>query len=390
MDHGKRSHAILAPSKASRWINCPPSARLEDREPDKQTFFTAEGTLAHEISDLKLQRKLGIISSQKLGGQMKTLKKREFEDVKLYHPEMEDYTDDYVTYCMSLVSEMDGEAFVERKIDISMYAPDCFGSVDFSVINDEVLHIVDFKYGKGKEVSAIDNDQMKLYAAGTLMAHYDDYPLIETIRMTIYQPRINNISESEITVDELLNWASGISAVAKQAFDGTGEYKIGEHCGFCKLKHKCRAYAEMSQEMADKLFNDPMLTDEEVLEMYEIAPLVKKWADSVMAYVKAKANDGHQWPGYKMVAGRSSRAWTNREEVIDLAQCDGLSDDKIFKMDLLSPAQMEKSIGKKLYEVMFSDLVEFKTGAPTLVKDSDKRRAINEDVRDMFDDDFEI
>ena len=270
----------------------------------------------------------------------------------------------------------DAIILVEQRLNYSCYVPEGFGTGDLIIIADETLDIVDLKYGRGVAVSAEDNPQMKLYAVGALTLFNPLYD-IRKVRMTICQPRLENISSYEIPADELLGWAeTELKPKATLAFKGAGEFLPGDHCRFCRARHACRARADSFLELTKYEFKLPaLLEDNEIIEIIALADKLASWATDVYAYATDKAiNENKIWPGYKLVAGRSNRKYKNEGDVINTVTAAGYTD--IYKQSLIGLSDMEKLLGKKVFAELLDGLIEKPQGKAALVPESDKRQAI--------------
>lgn len=361
-------HAILSASGAHRWMNCTPSARLELEFNDKSGAAAAEGTAAHELSEHKLR---------------KALKMRSKKPVSPFDSdEMDSYTDGYVEFILEIIEQAkqscnDPLVLIEQRLDFTKYVPDGFGTGDSLIIADGTLHIIDFKYGQGVLVNAEDNPQMKLYALGALEL-FDGIYDINTVAMTIYQPRRENVSTITVFKESLYQWAEEIlKPIAELAFAGDGQYCPGEWCQFCRAAVKCRARAESKMKLAAFEFAlPPLLSDEEIAEILSSIGDLTNWANEIMAYaIDTAVNHGKHWPGYKVVEGRSNRKYTDDEAVAETAKEAGYRD--IYKQSLITITEMEKLMGKPKFNEILGGLVIKPTGKPTLVPVSDKRPEIN-------------
>lgn len=361
------NHAILSASASHRWLNCNPSARLELEFEDRETSAASEGTAAHALCEHKLKRKLKLRSERPVS---------EYDN-----DEMEQYTDDYVDFVMGQVvrerrRDAETQVLIEQRLDFSCYVPDGFGTGDCVIVSKGRLHIIDFKYGQGVLVEAEENPQMKLYALGALREFGEKYQ-IKKVKMTIFQPRRENVSTWEITVARLKRWAEkDLRPKAEKAFKGEGEYCPGEWCLFCKAAIKCRARAEEKLRLAQSEFKlPPLLTDAEIEDVLAKLPDIKKWAEEIQEYALQAALAGKQWHGFKLVEGRSVRKYADEDAVIKAAQSAGYTD--IFKKTLLTITEMERLMGKQEFAKILGGLVVKPAGKPTLVADTDKREAIS-------------
>lgn len=373
------SHAILSPSAASRWLSCTPSARLELEFPDKAGDFAEEGTLAHEFGEVILLRSIGKLTKAQYTKEIKRLSGHKF-----YSTELQNYAEDYSSfvwgkYLLACKTTKDAILRVEEKLDLTEYAPESFGTGDAVIIADGTMEIIDLKYGKGVPVSAIKNKQMMMYALGALTMFGFQYD-IRNVRMTIYQPRLDNISEFEMAVDDLLLWGENeLKPKAQMAFAGEGDYIAGTHCRFCKAKAQCKAHADMNMELAKYDFKDAaLLTADELADILSRGEQFKTWLTAVEDYALQAALEGKKFPGYKLVEGRSIRKYADENEVARTLLENGFTESAIYEpAKLKTITNMEKAITKKAFAALLSELVIKPQGKPTLVPESDKRQEYN-------------
>ena len=359
-------HALLSASSSHRWLHCNPSARLEREFADRETTAAAEGTAAHALAEHKLKRRLKLRSERPVSP---------FDT-----EEMEICTDDYADFVMEQVTkerrrDPDTQVFIEQRLDFSCYVPEGFGTGDCLIVSKGRLHIIDLKYGMGLLVDSEENPQMKLYALAALTQYEEQYQ-IKKVKLTIFQPRRENVSTWETSVAKLKKWATkDLVPKAQRAFKGEGEYCPGEWCIFCKAAVKCRARAEDKLRLAQSEFKmPPLLTDAEIEDVLAKLPDIKKWADEIQEYALAKALAGKEWAGFKLVEGRSVRKFTDERAVVKAANAAGYHD--IYKQTLISLTEMEKLMGKAEFSKVLGALVTKPQGKPTLVPDTDKRQAI--------------
>lgn len=372
------THALLSASGADRWLSCPPSARLEESMDEESSDFAKEGTFAHTISELKLSNHLGHITKVQYNKNLKELRKNQF-----YSKELEDYVDSYVNFAIEKINEAkaitkDAQVLLEMKLDYSQWVKEGFGTGDLVLVTDDVLEIVDLKFGKGIKVDAQDNSQMKLYALGAISQFGILYD-IKTVKMTIFQPRLDHVSTEELNADDLVHWADNIvKPIADLAFEGKGEFKSGNHCRFCRIRATCRKRSELADKLACLDFKPPAtLTDDEIVEVLSNIDELIKWAKDVEAYAfKEAANNGKEWPGFKLVEGRSSRRYSSEEKVAEALLEAGYEEERIYSKSLLNLTKLEKELGKKEFEEILGSLIEKPPGKLKLVPEDDKRPAI--------------
>lgn len=373
MGHAERDHAILSPSSAKRWINCTPSALLAEEAGSKSSVYAEEGTLAHEIAEYALTKYLEGEYDPIIDDAV-PLKDEHLEN-PLFGVDMADYIREYCEFVIGEGYEMqkqDGvcRTFLERRVDITYFAPDSFGSVDVTLVSDKTIHIIDLKYGAGVKVYADMNEQMLMYALGTLKSL--DADKIEKIRMTIAQVRLDHYDTFEMTKQDLLAWADKVlKPAAKMAIQGIGKQVIGSWCGFCPVKAQCRAQRDAILADFDEKPEPLLLSDEEIVDLIGKIDTYKSWIESVNKYVYDRAIQGHKWKGYKLVAGRTSRVIKD-EAKIRQALLNEFLEDEVLNIKLKGIGDLEKLLGKKVFSARFGDAIESRPGAPKLVPESAK------------------
>lgn len=371
-------HAVLSPSSASRWLACTPSARLETKFPDTTSDAAREGTVAHALCELLLAEHLEIINPSAAKKERTKIEASEF-----YGSDMEEHCDNYKTYVLEKLSEAktrssDAVIFIESKVNLTDYVPEGFGTRDCAIIADGIMEIIDLKYGKGVSVSAVDNKQMMLYALGSL-EEFDFLYAIDTVRMSIFQPRINNYSTFEMSAKDLRAWGDDeLKERAKLAFDGEGDFVPGSHCGFCRAKAQCRALADHNLEIAKYDFKEPaLLTNDEVGDILQRADALINWANAVTGFAYNEAMAGRTVPGWKLVEGRSIRKIVDEDKAVKLIVGDGWPEDELYNKKLKGIGELEKLVGKTQLPKLLGNVLQKPPGKPTLVVESDKRPALN-------------
>lgn len=396
-------HAVLSASSSKQWLHCPPSIRLQENFPNESSVYAAEGTFAHEVCEYKVRKYLK--------ERVKRPQSEEFDT-----EEIEQITDVYAEFVITIIEQMrqnvcEPLAFVEERVNYSHIAPSGFGTADMLIIGKDengkgLLHVVDFKTGKGVFVDADHNSQMMLYALGGLAAYGFIYE-IETVRMSIVQPRLDNISTFECTRQELEEWGESIKPIAKLAYEGKGEQKPGDWCRFCRAKPVCKACANEALALCREDFLDldagafdetteesdmtaPYEADTQtavfkqpglipISELAEILPTLNRissWIEAVFAFVSSEAiNHGVPIPGYKVVVGRSKRVFTDTKAVVDTAVQNGYTD--LYKQTLITLTEFEKMMGKKKFNELLGKFVAKPPGKLALVPDSDPREAVD-------------
>lgn len=369
-------HALLSASSAHRWLMCPPSVRLTERIPDTGSPYAAEGTCAHLLAETKVRRMLGQVVDDPT------------EDMIYYDQTMEEASDGYAAFISEIVADIrktcsDPLVMVEQQLDFTKWVPDGFGTADCVIVGEGILHVVDLKYGK-LEVSAIGNPQMRLYALGALELYGDLYG-VDEVQMHIFQPRLDAISSDAIAVNDLLDWAENtLRPIAQLAYEGKGEQAAGEWCRFCKIRATCRKRADEALKMTRYDFQlPPTLRDDEIAGILDQLDELTSWAETLREYALQAALRGKEFPGWKVVAGRANRKFTDENAVAAAVMAAG---GDPYEKKLLGISAMERMLGKKKFSELLDGLVERPEGKPTLVHDTDKRPEIRMTAKQDFAD----
>lgn len=367
-------HALLSASSSPRWLLCPPSAKLCAAHPSRGSPFAQQGTDAHSLAAYKVEKALG-------------RKVRDpTPDLDYYDAEMADCTDAYTAFVMEQLAEArktcpDPIVLVEQKLDFSRWVPDGFGTGDCCIVSDDTIHVIDLKYGTGILVDAQWNPQIMCYGLGLLEA-YDGIYDVKQIRMSIFQPRRDNVSTFALTKAQLLDWAEHtLAPVAQLAYNGEGEFCAGSHCQFCTVKATCRKRAEYNLEMARYDFQMPdTLTGNEIAAILPLIDQLVAWGNDVKEYALEQALAGRHYPGYKVVAGRSVSRYANDAAVAKAVLEAG---EDPWEKKLLGITAMRNMLGRKRFDELLGGMIIKPLGKPTLVPESDKRPAM-----DLATDDF--
>lgn len=396
-------HALLSASSSKQWLHCPPSVRLQENFPNESSVYAEEGTFAHDVCEYKVRKYL-----------KERVKRPQSEEYDT--EEIEQITDVYAEFVITIIEEMKENgceplAFVEERVDYSHIAPSGFGTADMLIIGKDeqgrgILHVCDFKTGAGVFVDADHNSQMMLYAIGALASYGFLYD-IEIVRMSIIQPRLDNISTFECSRQELEDWGESIKPIAKLAYEGKGEQHPGDWCRFCRAKPVCKACADEALALCREDFLDldagafddtaeesdmtaPYEADTQtavfkqpglipISELAEILPTLNRissWIEAVFAFVSSEAiNHGVPIPGYKVVEGRSKRVFTDTKAVVDVAVQNGYTD--LYKQSLITLTEFEKMMGKKKFNELLGAYVAKPPGKLALVPKSDPREPVD-------------
>lgn len=364
-----KAHSIFPPSSASRHLHCTPSLVMESVLPSETSEAAEEGTAAHALAEYKARQAFGLPCDVE-------------RPVSEYDgEELEDCTDIYVDFLKDAASKLeDPIVLLERVVHFDKYVPGGFGTADCIMLSDEVLHIIDYKHGRVR-VEAEDNDQMKTYAVGALQDFTGGYPNIKHVYVSICQPRIRNFVTWGFDVSELTEWSNKIlRPKGNLALMGMGELNEGAWCHYCKARSFC---PKKNKSVLDNIKrvnlekSGLMMSHEEINSLLPIAYEAMAWGESITGYAKKEAiENGATWNGYKLVEGKTAREFLKDDEskVVQRAADNQIAQSELYsEPSLLTPAKLEKKVGKKVFGAVFGDLVSYKKSAPSLVPEDDAR-----------------
>ncbi len=396
------NHALCSASSSERWLHCTAAPRYEAQFPDKGSSpFAMEGTVAHAVCELAAQYNFNEITKREFNSQVKKLRENEY-----FNEEMLKTAEFYAQYLYEKAMRFEKKPYTtqEVKVDFSDYVPEGFGTCDSVMIGGDTLCITDYKHGKGVQVSAEGNSQMRLYALGALKRYSFLYPDITKVSMAIVQPRITeDVSEECITVEELKAWGEEIKPLAQKAYSGTGDFQPGSWCRFCKGKAQCKARAENYSALEDfkdavpvgKLQGsaltayvlngdtDGVLSDAEVADLLVRGAELVSWYNDLKEYALDAILSGKEIPGWKVVAGRSMRAFVDADKALETIKAAGWDEAMLYERKPKTLAELEKMIGKKPFAEIVGDQIEKPMGKPTLVDQSDKREPYSSAAADF-------
>lgn len=383
-DHSQRAHAMLSASGSAMWIACPPSARLNEAEPEETSEYAEEGTLGHELVEIELRLYLGRCTHREYIDRVTELRAH-----RLYSLDLRDAVARCVKLGIELISEAkenypDCLILLEHRVDFSAWVEQGFGSADLLIITPDHLTCLDWKFGQGEHVFAHENSQLRLYAAGA----WDQFGMIygcADVRCMVMQPRINEHPEIEhLSVQDLVSWLEAVVVpAAALAWAGHGEFNPGaKQCRWCKVRGKCRARAERNLELAQEEFRQPaLMTDDEIAAIYPRLAEMQQWAHDVIEHAHKRVVQGGAVAGLKAVEGKSSRVITNPKEAYERLRAIGCTDlellDRAAVLPLVGVTKLQRLVGAKRLKEILGDLIAKPPGRVVVVAADDKRVALD-------------
>lgn len=380
------SHALLSPSSAHRWLNCPLAPRLEAQLPEKPSEYAREGTIAHSVCEIAAKKKFKKVKAAEYNKVIKKLKTDEQWSDEMLHT-----AETYVEHLSERAMGFENEPYIafEVKVDISDYVPEAFGRCDCVMFGGDTLIITDYKHGKGVPVSVEMNPQLMLYALGALKLYQPLFgDALKKVVVYIDQPRLSSYEGWECSTKDLLDWGESVKPKAQMAFMGFGEYHAGDWCRFCRANGICKAQAEQQTSAFDDFSQavgnpDALLTPAEMGSVLERGKNLVAWYETVKEKALEAILNGTKIPGFKAVEGRSTRIWTDQDKALEKLQASGIDRAIIYDSVPKTLAQLEKVLGATKFKELVGDFVTKPQGKPTLATADDSRKEFNSAAADF-------
>jgi hypothetical protein len=369
------AHATLSPSAAKRWIQCPASVRMAKSMPHQQdSVYAREGTAAHELAELMARDQLlgGLAAKAKA----LTAWRKEFDIAAETEAEMLEHAQAYVDYLRTrLALHPDSVLLLEQKLPTGI--PGSWGTSDAIIVSPTSVESVDFKYGVGVRVEAEENPQTRLYGIGALEEYGDLLGEVETVVLTIFQPRIDHVASEEISAADLKAWRDSLLPIAEQAMGDDAPFgPSDEACNWCPAAGSCLAQMEWVNERDFGIQADHM-SDDEIAKSLDDIPLIKQWCEAVQAYALNRAySEGVPVPGYKVVRTAGRRSVQDPEGLVAAAVAMGYDLSEVVNFKAKGIGDLTKLLEAD-FAIVAAPFVVKSEGKPTLARESDKRLAIN-------------
>lgn len=375
-------HSPLGPSASDRWLECPGSVLLTKEMEDPESWFAAEGTAAHTLSEWVRRDNRSV--HEYIGRKLK---------VRQYELTVDDEMAGAVAEFVSTVEQVPGFPLYEVRVHYDQWVPKGFGTLDDGRVRDGTVRITDFKYGKGVQVFAQDNSQLKLYAAGL----YHDFRWLwqfDRFELSIFQPRLNHQDEFVINLKDLVEWMQyEVRPVAERALQPGAPLKAGTHCQFCPAKRTCKVRADFVLQTVAGEFGDldaprtlAVLSNDDIAKILPHLGIIKKWCGDIEAHAFTQIMHGQAVGDWKIVEGRSDRVYGVPEAEV-VAKLEPLLGEALWtEPKLISPAQAETKLGgkNKKTAAILADIVHKPKGKPKLAPGSDPKPAMVVDVTAEF------
>lgn len=384
----ERAHADAGPSSSHAWLHCPAFVTKTRGRHRKSTPYTREGSAAHYVAESIIK-----------GVDVPAVVAIE-DDVVAVTTEMLDHVGTYVSLAETL--RYDATLFlVEERVSLNwFFAPmpmpePVFGTADLIVYNEKTrtLTVVDLKYGAGHAVDAAGNPQLRIYALGALALVLGQE--VRTVRTVIVQPRAAGepIKSETISIGELLEWANNeLRPAIHRIGAGDTTETTGEWCRWCVRAGECASLHARAMSAARMTFGavtpptPSSLSNEELGEILREAEIIATWVSKVRAEVSGRIDNGQAVPGWKLVAKRGNRKWSDETAAV-LELNDILDPDDMFEpMKMRSPAKIEKALKNNgLDPKVIEPFVIREASGSTLVRETDERKAVDTSAASVFD-----
>lgn len=385
----EKQHSVLSPSSSKIWLTCTPSALMATLMPEEDTFFTHEGTTAHELAEYKVRKYV-------IGDENVADPRTNPEFMNEVNEEMEKHTDSYAEYAARTVEafESDGyfaDVFTEIPLDLTSFVPEGKGTADMVIIAGDTIKIIDFKYGAFRKVEGERNSQMMIYALGAA-EKFKEFGPFSKVSMTIFQPRMDNIVSDEISMSELIEWRDNVVIPqAAKAIEGDGELVSGKHCEFCRARLLCKEYRKKTIENMEAIYDlmneikntlsekdkksksiskimANLLSPEQMGYVMNLGDGIDSWVKNIKECALKTALDGKKIPGYKLVEAEGKDVMTE-----DAAKkVKELGFDPFKPAEYKSKSALSEEINAKTFTLEVLPLMGKSPSKPALVKEDKK------------------
>lgn len=365
-------HSQYSPSGASRWLACTASVKAASCYSRCESPYAFEGSVAHELAEKCLRT-----NNSPTAAIGRTRYNKQLDLTVTVTQEMADHVQTYINY-INQVKESCFEPKVLIEERVSILNSLSFGTVDCLIVDhpNNIIHIIDLKYGKGVRVDAYKNEQLMMYALGMFDNRFK-------AELHVVMPRLNHFDTYTCEVDELFKFAQTVQIAIKDIQEDNTHFKPGEkQCLWCPHKANCEALTEHTHKCTIDMFDsldslDSLEQDKKKKEILDNKNLIIKFLSTVEADVTVRLKGGQEFTGYKLVEGRSNRKWcVDAEEALLLK----LGVKAYAPEELIGVTEAQKKLGKTFVD----DHTTKSEGKTVLVKDSDKRKSLSESIKDLL------
>lgn len=386
------SHARLSPSAANRWMSCSASVKFIERnarEGGKDSFFAREGTAAHAVAEAIASARFGHITEEAKEESLADIH-LEFADV-IPDPDAWEAMLEHGTAYADLVQQLAGklmyaQVFFEERLDTGV--PSSWGTSDTVIVSPSTVHIVDFKYGQGVQVSPVENPQLRLYALGALKAYGDMLGTTRTVKMTIHQPRLHHNETDTMTAAALRKWKDTVAVpAANVALGDSAPFAPSEEaCRFCPMAGDCRARVEYMT--AIDFGEDPdVMTDQEIADLVKRVKDIRRWTDDIEKEALQRAySESKTLPGMKVVMRGARLTVADAAYAVQLLIDAGYTAEQVVNTKTKALSDLDKLVGgrKNLIKIAGQALKQSE-GKPAVVPESDKGTPVTAESRAVED-----
>lgn len=372
-------HARLGPSAAERWLACPASVRMSAEVPDNGSSYAREGTLAHTRAEIEAAVTLGHITPKE--ARSRVLAWRKEAEKELTEEQIAEIIPHAEAWAELLVQRRDAMGpgtVVFLEVRLFPDVPESWGTGDAVLVSPSEVEVIDFKYGSGKRVYVNDNPQLMEYGLGALEGFGDTVDTTEVVRITVYQPRMDEEPFSqEWDPDDLRTWRRDVLLPgAELALTDDAPFNPGEvQCRWCPAAGICRP--RMEAATAEDFSQDPdILTDDELAEIMERIPAIREWANAVEKLVFKKVHDdGHDVGGWKIVKTEGKRSIVDHPQAISRLIDAGYDSEAVSRRTAKTLGDLEKLVGKTKLPEILGETLKKGEGSKALAPADDPRPA---------------
>ncbi len=354
---------IVGGSTAKRVINCPASVALCAKMPPKPSNEHADrGTLLHNVIAelLEFDKKPEQCLGAKYNDQVLT----------------QELLDEKIIPALAALDEIDPdkrmEYMVETRVGFGDFLPDVFGSTDLLGRRDNRAFVIDWKFGDGVVVDAVENPQLLFYAAAAIRTEAAKWVFegADEIECIIVQPPM--IRRWVTTFERVREFEQELLYAVRLSSWPEPPMQTGDHCRWCAAKPICpQMTGAVERALKLQLVNLPA---EQISQQLQQADAIEDYLRDLRALASQMLENGQPVPGYKLVAKRATRQWVDEAKIEAWVDANNIK-DAYEPVKIKSPAQLEKTLKKAKIEFPAEMVVAISSG-DTLAPDSDPRPAV--------------
>lgn len=364
-------HSVYGGSSIPRIVKCPASVKeglMAGLKPE--SVYAAKGTMLHGHMERAF----------------KSTDPREYilrQDIDIEDTALLLDAKDYVQEIIELHPEGGYEIKLEHNHSLASYGlPEVYGTCDVVIESVKRIDVIDYKFGYGVPVYAEENYQLISYLGMVVEYDPESRPNKE-MHVHICQPPLQIFDDWRVDPQKLYEMILGdITDAINESRQPSPRYGPSvSACRFCNANMRCverhswlRKQANLIQQMSQ---NVSSITNEQWSQFLDGWEALKNAASQVEKFAMSEIMAGHDFPNYKLVAGRSTRKFKDEDAGKQfIVNRLGKKAYAAKEPPIISLSQAEKIDPSLKKDETWNEMVFKPEGAPKLVKTSDKGKAM--------------